>query len=367
MRRPRYAWVSEDLDGGLPDIEISQGSYWRTLHAEAEYPLTEQWIEPGHEWEGERSNAVFPTCLKAIPRARPPPKPAGLSRCQDDALERWREDSFRYPPYQYDGKFIITSPGKWRLLSAEEKELLLGYGFGHTSVAWPASKIKQQPQQYDDARHCYLGDSFSVFSFMVVAACICRKFTPKLTYTHLARRLGMAPGFRAHIRCVAELQRKLVYGSSTVDDNFGVLGMEQFNRMLLRRTNHTGSDIRVVSGDYMSGKVYPRQAVAASWWVWKEEFHVHWKRRNHINVLELEAILLGIKHQIGRYKCHDLRIFQLSDSYVCISVVSKGRSSSLQLSRVLRPIAAHLLGHGLQLILAHVESTENPTDRMSRT
>ena len=86
----------------------------------------------------------------------------------------------------------------------------------------------------------------------------------------------------------------------------------------------------------------------------------------HINVLELEALLWGIKFQIQKFHVHDSRIFQIADSYICMSVVSKGRSSSKQLQRVLKQIAACLLAHGLYLIVAHVESTENPTDEKSR-
>lgn len=76
--------------------------------------------------------------------------------------------------------------------------------------------------------------------------------------------------------------------------------------------------------------------------------------------------MLSVKHQIQRFKVFDRRVFHLSDSYVCISVISKGRSRSKQLMRVLRPLAAHLLAHGLHMVLAHVESSENPTDRNSR-
>ena len=61
-----------------------------------------------------------------------------------------------------------------------------------------------------------------------------------------------------------------------------------------------------------------------------------------------------------------MRIFQLTDSYVSLSVASKGRSSSKQLSRVLNSISAHLLCHGLQLVLAHVDSLDNPSDEGSR-
>lgn len=122
----------------------------------------------------------------------------------------------------------------------------------------------------------------------------------------------------------------------------------------------------LVSGELTNPKVFPRQSIAAHWWIWKDEFNKRWSQKAHINVLELEALLLGLKHQIRRFHAHDRRIFQVSDSYVCISVVSKGRSSSRQLNRILKQVAALLLAHGLQLVLCHVESLENPTDFGSR-
>ena len=123
--------------------------------------------------------------------------------------------------------------------------------------------------------------------------------------------------------------------------------METFNRMLLRRTNHTGSDVRVASGEVFNSRTFPRQSVESVWWDWKHGFAKRWSRKAHINVLELEAILLGLKFQLQRFKLSDARIYQVTDSYVCMSVVSKGRSSSLQLIRVLKQIAAHLWAYGL--------------------
>jgi site-specific DNA-cytosine methylase len=265
MRRPRYAWVTEPLEGALEDISIHSRSYWREVIAEAEYPDISSWLEPAHFWDGANNGAVFPTCLKSIPRQRPPPRPAGLARCDSATISRWKEDQHRYPPYQYGEDFIITTATTWRLLSAEEKELLLGYGWNHTSLAWPASKIKTNFQQYDDARHSYLGDSFSIFSFAIVAAAFCKAFTPRLSYAHLAKRMGMAPGFRAHIRSTCNIARCLIYGSPRVDHGLGPLGMEQLNQTLLRKRNHTGSDIRVVTGQVLNSKVFPRQSVVAAW------------------------------------------------------------------------------------------------------
>ena len=138
------------------------------------------------------------------------------------------------------------------------------------------------------------------------------------------------------------------------------------NRLLLRRTNHTGSDIRVLTGEIYNTKAFPRESVCSAWWTWTRGFTTTWKQKSHINVLELEMILLGIKFQIQRFRASDMRIFQLTDSYVGLSVASKGRSSSKQLTRVLNQVSAHLLCHGLQLVLGHVDSLDNPSDEGSR-
>ena len=366
MRRPRYAWTTESLENLMPGVETKANHYWTDVWAPAPYPATEAWLTPGYEWKGEQDGYVFPTCMKSIPRRKPPPRPAGLQKCSEETVARWTEDAFRYPPYQYGDGYIITTNSTWRLLNSGEKELLMGYGFKHTALAWSASKIKQNEQGYADARHSYLGDSFSIFSFVILAFACCKKFLPMIPYSHLAARMGVAPGFRAHWRSVCHIGRQLTYGTCELKNEDHRLGLELFNRLLLRRTNHTGSDIRVLSGDLYNPKSFPRQSVESVWWIWDDKFAKKWQHKAHINVLELEAILLGLKHQILNYQAHDQRVFQVSDSYVAISVVSKGRSSSLMLSRVLKTISAHLLAFGLQMILGHIESTDNPTDRGSR-
>ena len=366
MRRPRFAWTSEKLEGCLTGITVENKRYWKEVHAPASYPSTEQWITEGYQWLGESTGAIFPTCLKSIPRNAPPPKPAGLEKTDGATRERWRLDSFRYPPYQYDQRFLITSESSWRLLNATEKELLLGYGFEHTRLAWSTSKAKQNKLGFSDCRHRLLGDSFSWFSFVILAVACSLRHLPQLAYSHLASRMGMAPGFCAHIRSVAPLQRRLCYGTASVEEKYRDNGIGLLNRMLLRRTNHTGSDIRVLTGEIFNSKTFPRESVSSSWWTWSHGFDTKWKQRSHINVLELEMILLGVKFQISRFHARDMRIFQLTDSYIGLSVTSKGRTSSKQLTRVLNSISAHLLGHGLQLVLGHLDSGDNPADEGSR-
>lgn len=304
--------------------------------------------------------------MKSIPRRAPPPRPAGKEKCSPTTLSRWIEDEYRFPPYQYGPNFIITNESSWRLLNPEEKETLLGYGCGHAAACWSASQIKQQPTKYQDARLSYLGDSFSIFSFLIFAFVAAREWVPSLPYKFWAKRLGVAPGFCPHVRCLIPLTRSLQYGSATELFQNVPSQAELMNRYLLRRTNHTGSDVRVVTGFIFNNKTYPRESVQSQWWSWEPAYAKRWVFKAHINVLELQGILMGIKHQISRYHLSDMRIFQLSDSYAAISVCAKGRSSSLQLQKVLKQISAHLLAHGLQLTTAHVDSVDNPTDEASR-
>lgn len=348
----------------MEGLQFEPHKYWTEVTAEAEKPQTEQWLEPGKVWEGEKSHGVFPTCMKSIPRKTPPPRPAGLDRCDENTIQRWVADEFRFPPYQYKQHFLITSPDSWRLLSPVERELLLGYGFRHTAVCMSASDIKSNKRRYEDMRLSLLGDSFSIYSFVIFAFALSFRYVTRVPYSHLCRRMGMAPGFLAPVRLVAPLCRSLSYGCPP--KAFDQYNLQHLNRILLKRTDHTGSDVRLTSGEPLSAKIFPRQAVSAQWWTWQPAFRLRWKQQAHINLLELEAILLAVKFQVSRLNISQSRIFHISDSYVCISIVSKGRSGSMVLQRKLKQLAAFLLAFGLQIIVAHVESTENPTDAASR-
>ncbi len=98
---------------------------------------------------------------------------------------------------------------RWRLANSDEKELLLGYGFSHTKMCFSASKIKQSAVKYEDERLSLLGDSFSIYSFVIVAAALCRRFLKQISYSHLVQRMGMAPGAVLPFHLEAPLQRNL--------------------------------------------------------------------------------------------------------------------------------------------------------------
>jgi len=363
MNRPRLCWTSESLWDAVTGIEIDEEHYWWKVTAKNAYPDQQQWLETGVSWEPGLWGEVLPTAMKAIERKRPPPCPAGLARCDQDTQGRWASDDFKFPPYHYLERFVFWRNGKWRLADSIERELLLGYGYNHTELCYSASDIKGSKKRYENERLSLLGDSFSIYSFVIVAAAMCRNFTPTFSYEHLCSRMGMAPGFRAPWRLRAPLARKLQYGSTCPDQS---LSVQDLNRLLLTKVNHTGSDVRISTGEIMVPKAFPRQSIEAEWWHWKPVFKFQWQHKEHINLLELRSILQSVVFTVNHHKLVNYRIFHITDSYVCMSIIGKGRSSSRLLNRTLKILNAYLLAHGLTLVVAHVESSHNPTDGASR-
>lgn len=193
---------------------------------------------------------------------------------------------------------------------------------------------------------------------------LCRQFMLRTTYAHIARRMGLAPGYTCSPRLIAPLARLLQYGFQFQPIPRTI---QELNRLLLTRVNHTGSDIRISTGEVLNPKAHPRQGVEAGWWDWKHSFKLKWSRKEHINALELRSIFLAVRYHVTHLGETQFRIFHLTDSYICMSILGKGRTGSRTLQRILKQINAYLLSHGIHLILGHVESTMNPTDGASRS
>lgn len=279
----------------------------------------------------------------AVWKDKPPVLPAGIHRADSDCFARWALSGYIYPPYQFRDEFLLWKGNSWRLTNSQERCLLMGYGFQHCDLAWSANKIKADAAGYEREKCSLLGDAFSMYSFVVVGAALCKNRLPRVHFHHLAQRMALAPGFRANLRLRALLAWSLQYGCQQVAETQGNLQVRDLNLVLLARTNFTGSDVRVVTGQLVNPRAFRRQSIAAAWWKWNRSFRVRWPKPQNINQLELKAVLLSVLRGIRSERWSQQRVFHLSDSYVSISVVAKGRSSS-----------------------AHVESTENPTDGESR-
>eukprot|EP00435_Cladocopium_sp_Y103_P031029 s3055_g7.t2 len=212
--RPRLAWCSEEfyaMDG-------------LRLYPEKDYVRVEvlegqvsdhQWMRPGWSRVDDSGQTNFPTFMKSIPREVPPPFPAGLNKCDWETRQRWESDSFRFPPYQYCRKYLLQHPTKgMRLLDSSERELLLGFGPGHTASCRSASEAKQNMTAYEDSRKSLCGDSYAIPSFALLGAVLCSEMVPRMPPSQIIQRLGLAPGASAHPNLQIPMTRWLAYSDS---------------------------------------------------------------------------------------------------------------------------------------------------------
>lgn len=100
---------------------------------------------------------------------------------------------------------------------------------------------------------------------------------------------------------------------------------------------------------------------------WSTIISKRWNHEQHINVLELRAVLLLLHWLMSYPSVLSSRVFCLVDSSVAFFTLWKGRSSSPQLLFVLRKISALLLASDITLLCGWIPSVVNPADHPSRS
>ncbi len=359
MSRPRLAWVSKAVLRG-PGVELTDWGDYVEVRMTAEFPPTSSWMEKGFHptWEG----VTYPTFMKAIPRRRPPPSPAGLSRCDSGTVARWQSDQYRFPPYQYKYNFLLRrEDGFLRYINVAEREALMGAGFQATMFCKSASAIKSNPTEYWDKRYSLLGNGFSILSFGWVASQLTREVAPSLSPQQLIDRFGLAPGASLHPLHQCPLGPRLGYGSD-------LLGGSEDNLVahISRHVAHNGSDVSIALGVPFSSKQGHHASLRALWWNWKILFSSKWKFSTHINSLEMRMIVQSARWRSRHVSNFNSRWLHLADSMVCNYILSKGRTSSRLLQPLVKQHAAILLALNSVELHGHVDSSENPTDAPSR-
>ena len=319
-------------------------------------------LEPG--WSMHSQATHLTTFTTSQPSAQPRSQPAGIHKCDEETLNRWRSDRFRFPPYQYKPQHLVWHPkGGGRIPSIAERERALGFPIGFTANTGPKDQIKSQPQQHEDKRLSLLGNTWSV---AVVAFLLLQLLRPlKLCLLVSLREVletlyGDKPVFSESLlswhglgsskaSCDSEMPRRLV-------------------RKLMTLLSGKGSDIMLQLGGEPCQHQRFRNSIPAHLWQWKDICSWGWppEENDHINRYELRAIYTALRWRVLRKKECQIRFIHLTDSMVCLHVVSKGRSSSHKLQSLLYRISALLLATGMHPLLAYVSSSTNPADRPSR-
>ncbi len=99
---------------------------------------------------------------------------------------------------------------------------------------------------------------------------------------------------------------------------------------------------------------------------WGVEISAHWRRPEHINVLEMRAVHAAVRWALACAGASQTRLVLLTDSSAVLGALLKGRSSSRALLARARALSGLLLASGARLVPRWVPSALNPADAPSR-
>lgn len=357
--RPRLYWIDWEIDSKVQKPGDGEGAWAPRVvtlegHQDISQVLRSGWIkvDPDH---------AFPTFTTSRPRAKPGRKPAGIQGCSEMELERWTRDLHRFPPYQYKEAHCVVNRGNLlRIPDVAEREIMLGFPLHYTAPC--VSKTDRKASWYQDLRLSLLGNTWSV---PVVAWFL----------GQLLGRLGLA-----HTPSAQEILDRLQPGtaettqgrlvrlplnperSSTGDSSYP-LAYKLGNLISIK-----GEDIMLTTPSTQMVKFHRlRASVPSRLWRWRVVAGWRWSlSKEHINSLELRAILTALKWRIEHQHHFNVRLIHLTDSLVCLHCLTRGRSSSRRLRRTMSRINALLLASNAQPLWGYVHTDQNPADKPSR-
>ena len=370
VRRPRFFWISDEVDESI-FASVELGPHYKVAHLVGPSEDPNLWPLPGWRWLGE---GQLPTFTRSIPRWKPPASPAGISHTDKDSCERWKSDWYRFPPYTYKPENCLTDGVNMRVACAEEREILMGFSPGHTAG-------KRGKGFSEDVRCSMVGNSFHTGVIaMLLKACLTPFFpgvgslTPKKLMDDLNQEVQRSQreryvGHSSKPKWAPDetyLDRLEQQNDALAVSVVSVDAQQQVVRDLLRHSSYRGTDVHVDTLQFFRPDRLPRTSIDARRWQWKISKGWRWKYSNHINVLELEALLKTVQWRAKSLNLFDKRFLHLVDSQVALGVAAKGRTSSKRLSPTLHRYNLWVLACHCYPVIGWVATHHNPADEPSR-
>ena len=326
----------------------------------------------GVPYSREKASSREMICEK-LGRSRPPKDPAGIHHTPEEAKERWRNDDYRFPPYTYKLEYCLWDGLHARVCGAAEREVLMGFKPGHTSV-----KVKGKMAD-QDLRCAAVGNSFHTGVVASILKCCLRPFLPHHPFPsqeELAlsfyQELSRVPaeiftwcGDKPKQEDTESWLDRLEQQSDAVPKSLPALEL-QLVAKILAQCSYRGTDVHLDTLTFYRPDRLPISPIDARQWVWKISKGWAWKKTNHINILEMEALYHTIKFRAKGGRILHRKFLHLVDSQVVLGIVAKGRSSSLRLQRSLHKYNLLVLALHCYPVLGWVVSALNPADAPSR-
>lgn len=360
-RRPRLYWLSWALvPESNAEVHPPKTSEWKGF---GEVKLSgrieeSRYLTPG--WTRVTSEPL-PTFTTSRPRSHPGRRPAGIDKLSPTERQLWQDDLFRFPPYQYQTCFHVQKGGASRLVNVEEREVILGFPRHFTVASLP--KSQQGTTAHQDLRLTLLGNSWNVTVVTWLLGQLCQPLglIPCLSVQQAIERTS--PG--ATVDLASFLTRPPMGGPR----KHLVAGKElQLVKKLLNLVSIKGEDI-LISAPSEDTLRYQRlrASIPSNLWVWRTVCGWTWKgSKEHINNLEMRAVLCALRWRILKLRTRGRRIVHLTDSLVCLHTLTRGRTSSRKLRRTVARINALLLLSQNMAVWTYVHTALNPADAPSR-
>ena len=359
--RPRLYWCSWELLESEPGVEMLWGTSGK-LPLEGEIILKgsvepKVFLEPGCVKNDEKP---FPTFTTSRPSPVPLKRPAGLKDCGDHEKLRWTNDLHRFPPYQYkDCHCVRQGDGRLRPPSTAEREAILGFPIGYTQRC--VIKAEQGTARHNDIRLTLLGNSWSI-------PVICWLLAQLLSFLGLIEKLTLQEIIDRVTPGKGEFLQGLLLRPPFKFKNNTFSPSSLLVRKLGSLTSIKGEDLLLQSRTETPVKFHRlRSSIPSKLWRWRTVAGWQWRGQgDHINVLEMRAVLTSIKWRAEQLQQLNIRSLHLVDSLVVLHALTRGRSSSRKLRRTLMRIGSILLACGMAPLWSYVDTKQNPADKPSR-
>lgn len=303
-----------------------------------------------------------------------------------------------FPPYTYCPEYLMreVDGDRTRVVNANEREVLMGFRRGYTLALFKkAPRDAEEERSQEISRMAAIGNSFHVPTVAVLmdlwlwskkartdilgSKYIVEKWRKEMSEM-MDSNVGADDGeSEANHDAESESEQLALQAESRrftplwVRPSGQELDMEKLKQWgqklvhhFLRRSEYRGSDVRLDLGIVYKPDMAPRTSIDPSRWVWSVADAYPYKVGQHINVLELRSILHALEWRARSSVSCNQRFLHLSDSQICLAVLTKGRSSSRKLNYLLRRICALTLTLNIYPLYAWIESRLNPADEPSR-
>ena len=349
-RRPRLFWVDWPVEPRNDEQMVHHDRYYEWIFPNM-VADRDWWLEHGC---AHASTGPLPTFTRALPRKTPPRQAAGLDTASMEAIERWKDDSYKFQVYQYESWHMIRKPdGSMRLPSLGERERLMGFPTGYVSTGLSG---KLRVSEAFNLGACMIGNSFNVYAITFLLDELLAHYDASYQSRSLDRILvksEFSPTGWCEHPC---------FNSSSEPDEFARMLVQEF----MRQGDRGGTDVKLDVGIPYRIKAWPRAGIRSRLFHWKIVNGYSWKHASHINVLELQALVHALQWRLRKTSRFRHRVLHLIGNQVVASVVAKGRSSSFRLRRSIEKLSALLIAGEVRLSVGYVATDDNPSDLPSR-